>query len=142
MPKGVNVPQLPKKLLSSGTEGKPDFPLQVRPIYFCGTKKETVRKSGQFTNTSSFASGERRLKSKKKSRLAAGDAPVQVTTLSIFGNYQKLLVISLYLVRSDSRLARSIALLYGIRSEPKTALFVSQPLQNRSGLSELFSLKG
>ena len=41
----------------------------------------------------SFACGERRLQSKKKSRLAAGVAPVQVASLSVFGNYKKLLVI-------------------------------------------------
>ena len=34
LPKGVNVPLLPKKLLSSGTEGKPDFPLKSDQILF------------------------------------------------------------------------------------------------------------
>ena len=50
----------------------------------------------------SFACGERRIISKKKSRL--GDAPVQVTTLSIFG---KLLVIfyTLFGVNRGSRAA-------------------------------------
>ena len=41
----------------------------------------------------SFVCGKSRLKSKKKSRLAAGDAPEQVASLSVFGDYQKLLVI-------------------------------------------------
>ena len=58
--------------------------------------------------------------------LAAGDAPVQVTTLSIFGNSKKHPHHFLYLIRSDSRLARR----------------ESRPLKNRSGLSELFCLKG
>ena len=45
------------------------FALKKSGMFF-RNKKEAVRKSGQLTNTSSFASGERRLKSKKKSRLA------------------------------------------------------------------------
>ena len=88
------------ELLARG-ENRLFSPEEVRPICFCGTKKEAVRKADSFQNKS-FACGERRLKSKKKSRLA--------------GN----------IIRSESRLARR----------------ESRPLKNRSGLSELFSLKG
>ena len=60
------------------------------------------RTSNIFVRGKSFACGERRIISKKKSRL--GDAPVQVTTLSIFG---KLLVIfyTLFGVNHGSRAA-------------------------------------
>ena len=34
LPKRVNVPLLPKETTPSGTEGKPDFPLKVRPNSF------------------------------------------------------------------------------------------------------------
>ena len=63
-------------------------PEEVRPICFCGTILCTVRKADSFQNKS-FACGERRIKSKKKSRLAAGDAPVQVATESAFSNYTR-----------------------------------------------------
>ena len=44
-------------------------PEEVRPICFCGSSLCTVRKADSF-QSKSFACGERRFKSKKKSRLA------------------------------------------------------------------------
>ena len=46
-------------------------------------------KSGQLTNQSLSPAAKDGLQSKNKSRLAAGVAPVQVTSLSVFGNYKK-----------------------------------------------------
>ena len=79
--------------LSARGENRLFSPVKVRPICFCGTKRRSCPQSGQLTKYKSFACGERRLQSKKKSRLAAGDAPEQVASLSVFGDYQKLLVI-------------------------------------------------
>ena len=61
-------------------------------LFLRNKKREAVRKADSL-QIKSFACGERRLQSKKKSRLAAGDAPEQVASLSVFGDYQKLLVI-------------------------------------------------
>ena len=94
------------ELLARG-ENRLFSPEEVRPICFCGsclcscplspfrfflppTAGERVILS--FVDSfphKSFACGERRIQSKNKSRLAAGDAPVQVASLSDFGNYKK-----------------------------------------------------
>ena len=86
-------------------------PEKVRPICFCGTSlcscplspfrfflpptagERVILSFVDSLQHKSFAASERRLQSKNKSRLAAGDAPVQVASLSVFGNYKKFLVI-------------------------------------------------
>ena len=133
-------------LLCSPPEGKTGcFPLKkVRPICFCGsslcscplspfrfflppTAGERVILS--FVDSflhKSFACGERRLKSKNKSRLAAGDAPVQVASLSVFGNYKKHL--------------RHFFILDSERFAARAPRITTSAKQERP--SELFSLKG
>ena len=98
--------RLPPALLLARGENRLFSPEEVRPICFCGTKKEAVRFCGQLTKYKSFACGERRLKSKNKSRLAAGDAPVQVASLSVFGNYKKHLR-HFYILDSERFAARA-----------------------------------
>ena len=94
-------------LLPARGENRLFSPEEVRPICFCGTSPCSCPLSpfrfflqptaGERVILSlldsfphkSFACGERRIQSKNKSRLAAGDAPVQVASLSVFGNYRK-----------------------------------------------------
>ena len=119
-------------------------PEEVRPICFCGsnlcscplfplrfflppTAGERVILSllDSFPHKS-FAAGERRPTKQKQiasgRRRCAGASGLFIR----FRELQKIPRHFLYLIRSDSRLARR----------------ESRPLQNRSGLSELFSLKG
>ena len=57
------------ELLARG-ENRLFSPEKVRPICFCGTKKEKLSAKRTAYKYKSFACGESRLKSKKKSRLA------------------------------------------------------------------------
>ena len=78
---------------ADGKREKKEFLPQSPADLFLRNKKEKLPAKRTAYKYKSFACGERRLQSKKKSRLAAGDAPEQVASLSVFGDYQKLLVI-------------------------------------------------
>ena len=67
-------------LLIARGENRLFSPEEVRPICFCGTNCCTVRKADSY-NTSLSPAAKDDLQSKNKSRLAAGDAPVQVASL-------------------------------------------------------------
>ena len=93
-------------LLIARGENRLFSPEEVRPICFCGTSPCSCPLSpfrfflqptaGERVILSlldsfphkSFACGERRSAKQNKSRLAAGVAPVQVASLSVFGNYK------------------------------------------------------
>ena len=115
-------------LLSSPPEGKTGcFPLKkVRPICFCGTKKRTCPQSGQLTNTSLSPTAKADLQSKNKSLLAAALRRCKWPLYPFSGITKNFLVISLYLIRSDSRLARR----------------ESRPSKESSGRAQILAEKG
>ena len=135
----------PPALLLARGENRLFSPEKVRPICFCGsclcscplslfrfflppTAGERVILS--FVDSfphKSFAAGERRPTQQKQIAFGRRRCAGASSLFYRFSEIRKnILVISLYLIRSDSRLARR----------------KSRPLQNRSGLSDLFSLKG
>ena len=90
----------------------------------------------------SFACGERR--PAKQKQIASGRRRCAGAS-GLFIRFRELPKTPRHfsiLIRSDSRLARRMALLYGIRSEPKTALFGSRPLRNANGRVPRFAEKG
>ena len=79
-------------------------PEKVRPICFCGTNYRTVRKADSY-NTSLSPAAKDDYRAKRNRVWAAGDAPMQIASLSVFGNYKKLLVI--FILYSERFAARA-----------------------------------